>query len=297
MQNWLRDGYLPPNLPLRREFDADFTTLKALQDASPDPQLPFGQPVSASSTTSRPSSPLPATSSGPSPWIPVPKVLLPPTSLLTQNRYFGPPALFFSTRGGSAHSTAIVDARGRSVLKGRMMWSSDGAELVDRSAGSSGPMGDVKRVEAFDTKDQRAVVVALRQGGLEAADMGDALFQPGDESRSAFPMFISPGGATARRKNYVWKLGSAAEDVSTPSRSQGGSSTPPSPASRSETVLVRKHANGLGKKKRQAMGDGEDSTPLSPDEDILYLGRNLDAVYMCERSVDSFRILRLSPAE
>lgn len=36
---------------------------------------------------------------------------------------------------------------------------------------------------------------------------------------------------------------------------------------------------------------------LSPDEDILFLGRNRDRVYMCERNADSFRILRLSPLE
>lgn len=202
MQNWLRDGYLPPNLPLRREHETEFTTLKELLEAHPDAEALFSleSSVPPSASSSRPQTPTPSTvpdpsmsnpDAGPSPWIPVPNVLLPPTSLLQQPRYFGPPALFFTTRGG--HSTAIVDARGRSVLKGRVMWSSDDSEEPDALVTSS-VLGDVKRIEAFDTRDHRAVVVALRQGGLEAVDMGDALCQPGDESRPFLPMFLSPRG-------------------------------------------------------------------------------------------------------
>lgn len=289
MQNWLREGYLPPNLPLRRENETEFITLKELMEAHPDAEAIFSVEASTPSSASspRPESPNPATSAnpGPSPWIPVPKVLLPPTSLLQQPRYFGPPALFFTTRGG--HSTAIVDARGRSVLKGRVLWSHGG---LNESETYRHVLGDVRRVEAFDTRDQRAVVVALRQGGLEAVDMGDALLQPGDHSRPFLPLFMSPAASTGRRKNYIWYLGSAVEDVSAQSTllSFGTQRT-----ALSRKTVPQRRTNT----RRDNPRDPEDNLPLSPDEDILFLGRNRDRVYMCERNADSFRILRLAPLE
>lgn len=330
MQNWLRDGYLPPNLPLRREFETEFVTLKELQDAHPDAEaLFFLEPEPAdlpSASSSRPESPAPVVenaNAGPSPWIPVPNVLLPPTSLLQQPRYFGPPALFFTTRGG--HSTAIVDARGRSVLKGRVMWSNNDPDETETYS-SSLVLGDVKRIEAFDTRDRRAVVVALRQGGLEAVDMGEALFQPGDESRPFFPMFVSPSSSTGRRKNWIWYLGGAVEDVSTHLSSLGslgnvqqrretalGRRSLPASQKRPATVGAssgstlnqqqqqnRKRRDTEARERedgRNAPRSTQLSTSLSPDEDILFLGRNRDRVYMCERNADSFRILRLSPLE
>lgn len=290
MQNWLRDGYLPPTLPLRRENETDFITLKELMEAHPNAESIFFVQVSSPSSTSssRPASPNPApsTRSGSSPWIPVPNVLLPPTSLLQQPRYFGPPALFFTTRGG--HSTAIVDARGRSVLKGRVMWSHDG---LAESESSRQVLGDVKRIEAFDTRDQRAVVVALRQGGLEAVDMGDALLQPGDHSRPVLPLFMSPAASTGRRKSYIWHLGSAVEDISAQSTLFG--------VGAQRTTLGRKAAPPQRRTnaRRDHLKDPGDNAPLSPDEDILFLGRTHDRVYMCERTADSFRILRLAPIE
>jgi hypothetical protein len=183
-----------------------------------------------------------------------------------------------------------------------MMWNGDESDDVDATPGF---MGDVKRVEAFDTKNRRAVAVALRQGGLEAVDMGDALLQPADESRSSLPMFASPASATSRRRNFVWRLGSAVEDVSNQyhaSSSLGISST-------TETVLLRKGGtNVIGRKfpgKRSVGGSGGrdplrdnmEPNSLSPEEDILFLGRNHDVVYMCERSLDSFRILCLAPSQ
>jgi hypothetical protein len=289
MQNWLRDGYLPPSLPLRRENETEFITLKELMEAHPDAEAVFFVDASTPSSvsSSRPESPAAVTSanSGPSPWIPVPNVLLPPASLLQQPRYFGPPALFFTTRGG--HSTAIVDARGRSVLKGRVMWSHDG---LDESETYGHVLGDVKRIEAFDTRDQRAVVVALRQGGLEAVDMGDALLQPGDRSRPFLPLFMSPATSTGRRKNYIWYLGGTVEDASTPSALLGIGTQRGTTLGRKMVPQRRTNAT------RDHPKDPENNV-LSPDEDILFLGRNHDRVYMCERNADSFRILRLAPLD
>lgn len=290
MQNWLRDGYLPPSLPLRRENETEFIILKDLIEAHPDAEAIFLIEASAppSVSSSRPESPAPSVpaNSGPSPWIPVPNVLLPPTSLLQQPRYFGPPALFFTTRGG--HSTTIVDARGRSVLKGRVMWSHDG---LDESEAYGHVLGHVKRIEAFDTRDERAVVVALRQGGLEAVDMSDALLQPGDHSRPLLPLFMSPATSTGRRKNYIWHLGSAVEEATTPS-------APLSIGTQRGTALGRKTApQRRANVMRNHSKDPDDNVPLSTDEDILFLGRNHDRVYMCERNADTFRILRLAPLE
>ncbi|KAF8314195.1 hypothetical protein DL93DRAFT_2136935 [Clavulina sp. PMI_390] len=337
MQNWLRDGYLPSTLPLRRETETTFVTLKELLEAHgdndnvffTDPAAPSPaattstQPAtSVTSTSTSTSSSTPTPASAPtvlSPWIPVPNTLLPPTSLLQQPRYFGPPALFFTTRGG--HSTAIVDARGRSVLKGRVMWSTD--ETDDSPLAGPGPtpvLGDVKRIEAFDTRGSRAVVVALRQGGLEAVDMGDALFQPGDESRPHLPMFISPASSTGRRKNWTWHLGSAVEDISSRfAQTRLGRRTGPSllpnpnastgnghalsPGSSSNAHGVRRSASARRvRRDEDRSGPAPPSVPplanaLSPDEDILFLGRNRDRVYMCERNADSFRILQLSALE
>ncbi|KAF8349929.1 hypothetical protein F5887DRAFT_1070177 [Amanita rubescens] len=187
MQAWYKDGLLPLDLPVRRDEDTTYTPLRDLRLQSVDPTHPFQQPMSQVVSSSPETRPQPSE-----------KPLLSPISLLAQPRHFGPPALFFSSRGG--HSTAIVDARGRSVLKGRFMWSPDDP--------SEDRMGDVKRLEAFDVKD-RSVLVAMRRGGLEVVDLRDALLRPADESRTALPQFNPAMSSVNRRAPFVWKIRNA----------------------------------------------------------------------------------------
>ncbi|CAE6418887.1 unnamed protein product [Rhizoctonia solani] len=387
MQNWLREGYLPPELPVRRADETEYTLLKDLRASVDDPAEPFkarsvvvpptpvvvpptpvdepafvgpesiNAPEPESTTvsekagngeTSRAHTPVedmsapeaitsalaepsgsntpaepsglntaskastfqipaeasasnllaePSTSqtpaqpqAGPSkpqtpqfdpiaPFKPT-KALLKPLSLLSQPRHFGPPALFYCSRGG--HSTTIVDARGRPVLKGRIHWSSNDA------------MGDTHRIEAFDVGD-RAVFVALRQGGIEALDVGEALLEPGDESRTAVPAYrVTVPGGTSRRAPWVWKLGTSVSAVGNPTITNSNSGTGVE--------------NGNGKRragggKRQAEPN-DDSNPFadSPfaflsDEGVIFLARQGDNVYMCERNAGKFRLLKLSRAQ
>lgn len=273
MQAWYKDGLLPPDLPVKREEDTEYLLLKDLRLQSVDPTHPFRTPPS-------PTAPSSAVST-----LEEAKPLLAPISLLAQPRHFGPPALFFSSRGG--HSTAIVDARGRSVLKGRFLWSGD--EHDDDSKPSlMGRMGDVKRLEAFDVKD-RAVLVAMRQGGLEAVDLGDALLRPADESRTVLPQFSPPPSNVNRRGPFVWKIG-----------------TPVSLSATSATILSTKSRGGFGSLPGKKMSTGSAKSPagrteFSPDVDsdthdeVLFLGRKEDEIYICERNAGSFRILRLCP--
>jgi hypothetical protein len=270
MQAWYKDGLLPPDLPVKREGETEFVLLKDLRLQCVDPTHPFRAPlppfdselVGLIQDSAKP--------------------LLQPISLLSQPGHFGPPALFYSSRGG--HSTTIVDVRGRSVLKGRFLWSEDNEE--DAKAQTTGRMGDVKRLEAFDIKD-RAILVAMRQGGLEAVDLGDALLRPADESRTLLPQFCPPPSITNRRGTFVWKIGTPV--FSTPT---------------SSTVLLSKSKNShikklsTGSSTRSPVNrlefsnvDGDDSY-----DEFLFLGRKNDEVYMCERSAGSFRILRLCPS-
>ncbi|KAJ7107623.1 hypothetical protein C8R43DRAFT_963074 [Mycena crocata] len=276
MQAWYKDGLLPPDLPVRREEDTEYMLLKDLRLQSIDPAHPFRIP------------PPPAQPSSAEPvFTETEKPLLSPISLLAQPRHFGPPALFFSTRGG--HSTAIVDARGRSVLKGRFMWSDDG-EVEDAKPAPLSRMGDVKRLEAFDVKD-RSVLVAMRQGGLEAVDLSDALLKPADESRTVLPQFSPPPSNINRRGPFVWKIG-----------------TPVSASATSATILSSKNKGSSfshipGKKQ----SSGSTKSPIGRTEftvgdtesevadEVLFLGRKEDEIYICERNAGSFRILRLGP--
>ncbi|KAF8898580.1 hypothetical protein BD779DRAFT_21803 [Infundibulicybe gibba] len=271
MQAWYKDGLLPPDLPVRREEDSNYMLLKDLRLQSVDPTHPFRSHPSPSASTPNGNS------------YHNEKPLLPPISLLSQPRHFGPPALFFSSRGG--HSTTIVDARGRSVLKGRFMWSGDNHD--DDSPTLMTRMGDVKRLEAFDVKD-RAVLVAMRQGGLEAVDLGDALLKPADESRTVLPQFSPPPSNTNRRGPFVWKIG-----------------TPVSATPTTATILSSKSKGGAPlSSKKQSTGSAKSPagrTEFSAGEldvemdEVLFLGRKEDEIYICERNAGSFRILRLRP--
>lgn len=268
MHAWYKDGLLPPDLPVRKEEDTEYVLLKDLRLLSVDPTHPFrsAPPPSLSQTSA-----------------PAQDVLLRPISLLSQPKHYGPPALFFSTRGG--HSTTIVDARGRSVLKGRFMWSTDDHD--DEKSALTGKMGDVKRLEAFDVHD-RSVIVAMRHGGLEAMDLGDALLRPADESRTVLPQFASPPSGTNRRNPFVWRIG-------TPITSSSTSSAALSNKSKGSLAPAKKQITGSGKSPSRpdfnSSGDGEAD---SPDE-VMFLGRSKDEMYLCERNAGTFRILRLSP--
>lgn len=275
MQQWFKEGLLPLDLPVRREEDTDYVLLKDLRLQCVDPIHPFKSP-SPPSTTSIPTQLTPVDSSKP---------LLSPISLLAQPRHFGPPALFFSSRGG--HSTTIVDARGRSVLKGRFMWSTDDDE--DNSILSGSPrLGDVKRLEAFDVKD-RAVLVAMRQGGLEAVDFGDALLLPADHSRTLFPHFHPPTSSINRRGSFVWKIG-------TPTSSLTGSPLPALTAKIPHRFHSKRPNAALTKSpgRNDFAGSADADSDHSRDE-VFFLGRKDDDVYFCERRYGAFRILRISP--
>lgn len=264
MQAWYKDGLLPPDLPVRKEEDDEYILLRDLRQQCVDPVHPF-----------RSAPPLPQPSP---PLSDASKPLLPPISLLVQPRHFGPPALFFSSRGG--HSTSIVDARGRSVLRGKFLWSAD--DEVNLNAPR---MGDIKRLEPFDVKD-RSVLVAMRQGGLEAMDLGDGLLKPGDESRTVLPYFLPPPSNINRREPFVWKMGTPVNS------SPGGTAL----SARAKTsYLGRKASYPPGKP--PAKGDFiavNDSDQEFADE-IVFLGRTGDDLYLCERNGGAFRILRLCP--
>ncbi|KAG6911846.1 hypothetical protein DXG01_000093 [Tephrocybe rancida] len=276
MQAWYKDGLLPLDLPVRREEDDNYILLKELRLQSVDPTHPFRSPPPPA--TSSPAEPITTHESE--------RPLLQPISLLSQPRHFGPPALFFSSRGG--HSTAIVDARGRSVLKGRFVWSSDEQDEDTKSI-LMGRMGDIKRLEALDV-DDRAVLVAMRQGGLEAVDLSDALLRPADESRTVLPQFAPPASNINRRAPFVWKIGtpvSSSPTTATVLSSKGKGSY---------NHLSKKSSTGPTKspavRSEFSLGDVE----LDPHDEVLFLGRKDDEIYFCERNAGSFRILRLCPS-
>ncbi|KAG5726109.1 GYF domain-containing protein mpd2 [Termitomyces sp. T112] len=270
MQAWYKDGLLPLDLPVRREEDDDFLLLKDLRLQGVDPTHPFRPPPPPAST------PLdkPAIFDAERP-------LLSPISLLTQPRHFGPPALFFSSRGG--HSTAIVDARGRSVLKGRFVWSPDEQDDDSKSA-LMGRMGDIKRLEALDV-DDRSVLVAMRQGGLEAVDLSDALLRPADESRTVLPQFAPPVSNINRRAPFVWKIGMPVSSCPT-------TATVLSKGKESASYLSGKKSSNPAVRSEFSLGDME----VDSHEEVLFLGRMDDNIYFCERNTGSFRILRLCPS-
>jgi hypothetical protein len=149
-------------------------------------------------------------------------------------------------------------------------------------------MGDVKHLEAFNVKD-RAVLVAMRQGGLEAMDLGDALLRPADESRTVLPQFSSPPSNTNRRGPFVWKIGTPVSSLTT-------STFPPSKSRMAGHIPGKKTSTGSA---RSPAGKAEFSvgneTDSETQDDMLFLGRKDDEIYICERSSDSFRILQLCP--
>ncbi|KAF5356044.1 hypothetical protein D9756_003901 [Leucocoprinus leucothites] len=269
MQAWYRDGLLPSDLPVRREGETEYTFLRDLKLQCVDPAHPFCSPPP-------PLAPINGSGNPPS----KEKPLLPPISLLSQPKHFGPPALFFSSRGG--HSTAIVDARGRSVLKGRFIWSNE--EVQDETKTLVGKMGDVKHLEALDVKD-RSVLVAMRQGGLEAVDLSDALLRPADQSRTTLPSFHPPSTTVNRRPPYIWRIGTPIDSSGAPLLLL---------SSKGKTVMPKKAGIGITKSTGVSQGVGAEADG-DPNDDVLFLGRKNDEIYYCERNAGSFRILRLCP--
>ncbi|KAK1223818.1 hypothetical protein PQX77_013342 [Marasmius sp. AFHP31] len=233
MQSWYKDSLLPADLPVRREEDTNFTLLRDLRQQSIDPTHPFSPgapvpPIVRPQEPPRPASISIDSSATTPPFQPTDKPLLKPISLLAQPKHFGPPALFYSSRGG--HSTTIVDARGRSVLKDRFFWSDDDNPSRDddsKPSSLTGRMGDVKRIEAVDIKD-RSVLIAMRQGGVEAVDLGDALLRPADASRGSLPQFSPAPSAMNRRQPFVWRIGTP---VSVSSNSNASTVLPATPTS------------------------------------------------------------------
>ena len=270
MQAWYKDGLLPPDLPVRREEDTEYMLLKELRLQSVDPSQPFRAISPPVAPPILPECPLP-----------IHKPLLSPISLLGQPRHFGPPALFFSSRGG--HCTSIVDSRGRSVLKGKFFWSNDSSQETKSS--SFGKMGDIKRLEALDIKE-RAVLVAMRQRGLEVVDLGDALLKPADESRTILPHYDPPLTNISRRAPFVWKIGTPI--VNTQLNELMGEGRRDYNQLNSKKVSVGSKQNSTGWD--PISGD----TDMDPQDEFLFLGRKEDEIYFCERNAASFRILRLS---
>jgi hypothetical protein len=148
-------------------------------------------------------------------------------------------------------------------------------------------MGDVKRLEAFDVHD-RAVLVAMRRGGLEAVDLSDALLKPADESRTVLPQFSSPHSNTNRRTPFVWKIG-----------------TPVSASPTSATILSSKGKGSYGSLGTKKISSGPTKPPsgrtefsagdveLDTQDEVFFLGRKDNEIYFCERNAGFFRILRL----
>ncbi|QRV76384.1 GYF domain-containing protein mpd2 [Ceratobasidium sp. AG-Ba] len=312
MQNWLREGYLPPELPVRRADETEYTLLRDLRLQVEDPAEPFKpvqrppppppqpetepEPEPEPETTPQATEPeeitttvevihgattpaAPTAEDSIPPFGPT-KALLKPISLLAQPRHFGPPALFYCSRGG--HSTTVVDARGRAVLKGRIHWSSDNS------------MGDTQRVEAFDV-DGRAVLVALRQGGIEATDVGQALLEPADESRTALPNYKVAPGAISRRSPYVWRLGTAVTSAGRPVGSTNGKRRAGGTGASGKKRTASSKQNGSSHVAIHANDSGDESDIyIAPEEEVIFLAREQDNVYVCERSAGKFRLLRLS---
>lgn len=278
MHAWYRDALLPPDLPVRREEDTEFVLLKDLRQHCVDPSQPFGpaltRTVSGEAVLN--------TCDG--------KPLLPPISLLSQPRLFGPPSLFFSSRGG--HSTTIVDGRGRSVLKDRFMWTPDEMDM-DGQTVSSGRLGDVKRLEAFDLQG-RSVLVAMRQGGFEAVGLSDALLRPADGSRDVLPHFTTPPFQMNRRKIFTWRIGSPVPSTTTTPVT--ATVTTPRTYSR-QSLPIKKACNAQGKSPAQPEFGYTEVEGEHTGNEIMFLGRQDDNVYLCERYGETFRILRLSPQD
>ena len=300
MQSWFKDGFLPPDLPVRRQTETEYILLRDLRRQSIDPNSPFRPPppgLRLPDHVRQRSKPEVVQLDGINP-------LLEPISLLAQPKHFGPPALFFSSRGG--HSTSIVDARGRSVLKGRFNWTLDD-QVGQNQVFVPMRLGDVRHLEAFDVgQAARAVIVAFRQGGIEAVDVGDAIMTPGDGCRTVYPYFDPPPNTINRRKTFVWRVGddvyagtrgkiSEVRDLpgETDGSRNGSMGDPPNDTITVSALGGYHHFGWKAPVTRGAGGDLLDDDREPGFEDLLVIGRDRDKVYFCDRRAGTFRLLSL----
>jgi len=128
------------------------------------------------------------------------------------------------------------------------------------------------------------VLIALRRGGLEAINLGDALLKPADCSRMILPHFDPPPSSVNRRAPFVWRMG-----------------TPLKPGPLTPTISA---LQGPTPRKKSSTGPSKspNRTDFHPDpdgesqpEEIMFLGRKGNNLYLCERNSSSFRILHISP--
>ncbi|KZO98405.1 hypothetical protein CALVIDRAFT_554025 [Calocera viscosa TUFC12733] len=205
---------------------------------------------------------------------------LPPISLLAQPAHYGPPCLFFCSRGGL--STAIVDHKGKSVLLDKFHWSaSSSTSTKGKYARRPAGLGDIQRVEAFDGNNNGAVLVAVRESGLEAVDIADALLAPSTTTGA-----VSPAqGSYSRRLNWSW-------DVADPYPINIDPSVSPNGTGGDHRALAAAKLNGVANLPTRSA-----SVPLGHDyhnnQYISYLGREGSRVYMCTRSANMFRVICL----
>jgi hypothetical protein len=178
-------------------------------------------------------------------------------------------------------------------LKDRFLWTPDEMDM-DGQTVSSGRLGDVKRLEAFDLQD-RSVLVAMRQGGFEAVGLSDALLRPADGSREVLPHFTTPPFQMNRRKIFTWRIGSPVPSTSsTPTTPVTAITTTPRTCSR-QSLPIKKACNAQGKSSAQPEFGYTEVEGEHTGNEIMFLGRQDDNVYLCERYGETFRILRLSP--
>jgi len=173
-------------------------------------------------------------------------------------------------------------------LKDRFLWTPDEVD-IDGQTVNFGRLGDVKRLEAFDLQG-RSVLVAMRQGGFEAAELSDALLRPADASRDVLPHYTAAPFQMNRRKIFTWRIGSP---VSSTSSAITTVTTLPRTSSRYSTPSKKSGAPGKSTA-RAEFGHGDTENDHARNE-IMFLGRQDDNVYICERDGETFRILRLSP--
>ncbi|KZT55939.1 hypothetical protein CALCODRAFT_336623 [Calocera cornea HHB12733] len=202
---------------------------------------------------------------------------LPPISLLTQPAHYGPPCLFFCSRGGL--STAIVDHKGKSVLLDKFHWSLPAAR--DKHSRRPAGLGEIQRVEAFDGHNNGAVLVAIRESGLEAVDIADALLAPSTTSGAMPPM----QGSYSRRLNWSWDVADPFPINVEPMAYTNGSGPG------DHRALAAAKLNGTALPPRSAsLQHGHD---YHSNQYISYLGREGSRVYMCTRSANMFRVICL----
>ena len=146
-------------------------------------------------------------------------------------------------------------------------------------------MGDVKHLETLDIRE-RAILVAMRQGGLEVVDVGDALLKPADESRTILPHY-NPQTNISRRAPFVWKIGTPIVNTQLNEL-----------VNESGRIHDSKKASTGPKRNSSGKPDTTSSDfNMDPQDEVLFLGRKEDEIYFCERNVGSFRILRLSTTD